>query len=363
MSLDFETKFTYSRAASTVFISKIDEVEVWVGWSDGAITSHTSLNLHPTLDIAYYFDNQTLTLASTQVLAPSALTLKSAAKWVDKVYVLTSTNITVVDRTTFATSTITLPFSTANIHSDLIAAGGKLWICDSSVDSSDQNQLWFYNLTTSTWGSVALAGKKQSLARALIDGLDGKIYVTSENDHSIISYDYSGSYLSIYKINRHPYKLQANQNKDVFVIADLSSTNNTISLFDQATNTAAAFSSGMKITTIQDDFRTGFMWMAGGGATTMRVIRSTQGAILAGANGIQGANPYNDVIVLTNQVTYDYFNPSDSTTTSLTIRPYLFVRTATGVMAYRATALKGVNSSQVLATAMIATGAQGYYGG
>jgi hypothetical protein len=87
----------------------------------------------------------------------------------------------------------------------------------------------------------------------------------------------------------------------------------------------------------------------------VRIKISTQsGDEAVGVDCIQG--------VITNQFTYDHYDPKTNTTTSSTVRPFLFVRTTNAVYAYRLTSLKGVNSSQVLGTAMIAIGPQAYIG-
>lgn len=374
MSLEFETTYQYTRptgSATTTFIIKVSAVEVWVGWSDGAITSHTSLNLHHTLDISYYFDNQTVALPGINIINTTAgLVIPSMTRWYDSVWGLftwpsSTKNILKINISSRAITSIDLPagLTYAQINSNLCAADGKLVLVDKNVNANDQNTFWIYNIGTDTWTSGVLPGKKQSTPRHIVDGLDGRIYVTGQNDHSIIVISYGGTASTMYKVNRHPYKLQVNQNKDLFVIADLSTTNNTISLFNQSSNTAATFCSGLKSTTVLDDFRTGTMWLGGGGSDTVRLLRSDVGAITAGVVSTQGISPIGDTMALTDNFTYDYYNPVDNTTTALTVRPHLFITTATTVTAYRATALKGVNSSQILGTAMIATGAQGYYGG
>lgn len=374
MSLGFETKYRYTRSsgsATTTFMQQINQSTIWVGWSDGAITSHTSLNLNYTLAHEYYFDTHTITLPEVIVASPTAtLTLISATRWYDRVWVLFSQtgiaeNIASYNTTTYARTNITLPngLTYSQINSNICAANGKLYIADKNVDATDRNTLWIYTIASGTWTSVIIPGKKQSTIRHIVDGLDGKIYITGQNDHSIIAFNtVSNTSTGSYRINRHPYKLQANQNQEVYVISDLTSTNNTISLFNQSTNTAATFCSGLKTTTVVDDFRTGYVWLAGGGASTMRLLKSNKGAITVGDTGVAGTDTYSDVILLTDNITYDYYNPETATTTSLTVRPHLFIRTASEVIAYRATALKGVNSSEILGTAMIATGAQGYYG-
>lgn len=375
MSLEFETVYRYARSsgsATTTFIIKVSAVETWVGWSDGAITSHTTLGLHTTLDINYYFDNQTVVLPEKFVFEPfPGLDIIGVTKWHDFVWIMyeygTSANhIASINISTYAINTL-LPLPAGltydQINSNLCAVNGGLFIIDANVTATDQNSFWRYSISSGTWSTGIVPGKKQTTTRYMADGLDGRMYITAQNDHSVVSFDTTSGATSSHKVNRHPYKLQVNQNKDLYVIADISATNNTVSLFDQATNTASTFCSGLKSTSVLDDFRTGMVWLGGGGADTMRILRADQGAVIAGVTGVPGAIAYHDVMALTDNFTYDYYNPADDTTAELTIRPHLFIRTATEVIAYRATALKGVNSSQILGTAMIATGAQGYYGG
>ncbi len=363
MSLDFETKFEYIRSsgsATTVCMVKVNEAEVWVAWSDGAVTAHTSVGLDYVLDPNYYLDNHVLALPEVIVRAAGSGTITSMTEWAGKVYIVGSANLQEYDGST--KQFLRTLFTATGSKSNICAANGRIWICaDPDSTSSDQDRLLSYELSTAAFTFRALPGRKQTTRRFIIDGLDGKLFVTSHNDHSIISYDTAtGDYIGKYKINRHPYKLAVNQNKQLYVIADTA----TISLFDQATLTASTYCDGLGSATIVDDLRTGYIWLGGGtGSVLYRVVKSTTGAIPTETTVTQGSDLTTDALVLSNQYTYDKYDPVAGTTVSTTIRPHLFIRSGSKVTVCRATALKGVNSSQILGTAMIATGAQGYYGG
>jgi hypothetical protein len=381
MSLAFETTFSYSRSGATTLCSlQVSETDLYVAWNDGAITRLTSLGLDYTLDQAYYFDNQSLTLPITLVKnLPTGQTIVSMTKWYDRAYAMcASGQILVIDlaSNTYIGS-VYLPDEYSGIGSNLCAANGRLWFVPLFNVSpvSDQNYLLsctipdiVHNFCASdtltwSWDARLLLSKKQGSMRYLADGLDGRLFVTAKNDHSVLTYDtITGAYLSIYKINRHPYKLITNQNHQIYIMSDDTGAG-LLSLFDELSNTASAFCALMGASWVLEDDRTGYAWLIGGNdggspatPTTMRIKKSTLGAVpTSAAIGIDG--------VLTRPLTYAKYDRNLNTTTTITIRPHLFIRGTSTVTAYRATAMKGVNSSQILGTAMIATGAQKYYGG
>jgi len=368
MSLEFETIYEFKRdavsppvsSATPTFIVKANEVEVWVGWNDGKISALSSLNLDYTLDQAYYFDNQTVRLTS-QLFGDVRTGMQNATKLGDIMYVLYTTSPNIVGyniHTKAQVGAFDFPAGFTK-GSDLVAANGALWIANAATNANMQNTLLKYDLTASTWSVFAIPLRHQTDQRMLINGLDGSLWVTCKNNHSIADFDLAtNSFLQTYKISRSPATLSVNQNKELFVGCDVS-----VIKWDQAANTPTTFSANLGHTTYLDDLRTGFIWLVGGGQPTYRMIKSTVGVVAAGVTGAQTDDSIRAVAVLTNQVTYDKYDPITDTTSSITVRPHLFIRTATGVIAYRATALKGVNSSQILGTGMIAIGAQGYYGG
>ena len=363
MNMNFETTFKYTRSsgtATTLCMVQVNEAEVWVAWSDGMITSHTSLGLDYSLTQPYYFDNQVIALPETFVISPStSLTILSMTKMGDYVYVMfkmssgTFAIAPVNIQTHHGDTPIAVPFDSSTLNSNLVAVNNALAVASQLTDSLDRNILYVYTLSNSTWHQLPIESKPQVEMRHIVDGLNGNIFITAKNSHGIVELNTTTTTQQLHKINRHPYKLGVNQNKDVWVISDLNNGNNLLTLYNQSSATGVPFCSFDGNNTVLDDLRTQRLW--GVGATTTRVDKASLDGVTAGVAAHEAC--------LTNQYTYDKYDPSTDTVTSTTVRPYLVLRTDSNVYMYRATALTAVNSSEILVTAMIATGAQGYYGG
>lgn len=363
MNLAFETTFKYTRSsgsATTIGMVQVNEAEVWVAWSDGKVTRHTTLGLESTLNIPYYFDNQTVTLPEQfAIFSANTFTILSMVKYGSAVYILFLTpsgtfGIVPIDiQTHIAGATISLPFVSSLIGSNLFAVSGHLVISTLETDAADKNLLRVYKLSNSTWYQYSIESKKQMDMRHIVDGLDNSFFITAKNDHGIVEFNTQTGVQQLHKINRHPYKLGVNQNKDIWVLSDLNNGNCLLTLYNQSSATGVPFCSFDGNSTVLDDLRTQRLW--GVGATTTRVDKTSLDGVSAGVSAREG--------ILTNQYTYDRYDPTTDTIIPTTVRPYLVLRTDSNVYMYRATSLIAVNSSEVLATAMIATGAQGYYGG
>lgn len=447
MSWAFESELKYTRFSDGKCMVAVSELEVWVGWADGLITWHCHRNDPQYLTENFYFsrpiipftgDTTTGVVQSTNGNVTYSGTPLYMVKWYDSVYVMTATTIfqfniatrKLIDYTSIAP--LSLPGSTG---SSLCAADGKLWVTGFNTNSTKQQLLWSIPVNSygsASWSSVVLPGRHQTTTRKLLDGLDGKLYVTNMNNHGIIAVDTNtNTIISSYTINRHPYGLAVNQNKEIYVMSDAGSTINQgmIHLFSQPTGTSSPFCAACGDSDIVlDDLRTGYLWIAGGtdGRST-RLQKSDQYIVTTGTKGaydpvsiVPSINTTGDAYivgtdsslrvwdgkvfnistgpaldtlnvkgkvatvdelptpslpdnitlemlnaqhaVMTEELTFDYYNPDTGTTTSHITRPYLYVLNKTELVAYRLTSLVRVNSCSVLGTAMISIGDQSYFG-
>ena len=316
----------------------------------------------------------------------------------DKVYVMSGVELKSYDKTTYTAvgSTIALPVP---MQYNMCVANNKIWFVtyDSDhgsmpggVPTSDCQGLYYYDLLTSTWSApVLIPGKKQFIVRSIVDGYDGHIYITCLNDHAIAKFTTSGSYVGQYRINRHPYLLHANQYQQVYIASDVQEDplKGMVSVFNTSTNTFANFAaSGGSLLYLADDavvsgdpedpttlrasaLTTGKLHYLGGGSAIAQLNKADKhfkfkqdpasevfvpgAALMFDAGTVLGG-------VVTPPLTFEVWNGSSFVTK--TVKPYAFVYNATTLYAVRLSSLVRVNSMDVLGTAMIATGAQNYYG-
>lgn len=228
-----------------VFMSnaRFFELAVFNVWDSGN-TNYEKLTYH------YYFDNGTFSLREVfrksevkdeqdentgewkgGIYHTTTSARISAAKWYDKIYSLHGTkDIFVWDIETkeFSPTPITLPsieasttFQQLTAKSNICAANNKLYIATNEQTSGEQQRLAIYDLATQQWTLVALPGRHQTQDRHIVDGNDGYVWVTSKNNHTIIKVSTTTNTVeATLRINRHPYRLSANQSKDLFVASD-----------------------------------------------------------------------------------------------------------------------------------------------
>lgn len=294
-------------------------------------------------------------------------------------YVLSGAEIKAYSTTTYTQigSVITTPVA---MQSEMCIANNKIWFVSLNSDqtsslagivASDCQQLYFYDLISQTWSSpVLIPGKKQYITRKLVDGLDGYIYITGMNDHAVVKFSTSGAYVGTYRVNRHPYLLHANQNKDVFVVSDAQSDilKGMVSVFDQSTNTSSNFAAACGTIEYMADVGDGRLVYVGG-TPKLAILNKSDKKLKyvqdpASEDFVPGAaiqlavTPLRGLV--TPSLTFDVW--TGSAFASKTVKPYVFFSTSSTLYAARLSSLVRVNSMDVLGTAMIATGAQNYYG-
>jgi len=351
----------------------------------------------------YYFENNatSLYLVAT-ITAPG--TVRAMTGDNGKMFVLTSaTNIEVYSTTTHtSTGHITVEQSVQPV---LTTGDNALWAISSLPEEpTDQQRLYRYDLLTSTFSSALITGRKQYIVRDIAHGLDGYMYVTSHNEHEIVKVDSrTGAMVSVHRVNRHPNRLVVGQNKTVYIGSDAQGLAATgmLSGFDQSTNTSTNIgATGGGCKDIGLDERRGEAWFIGGNVTLGRLNLTTNDfrflpnqtntpmqspplawyppfpgwTITPGVDPNSDATPYlttpasnaalvNVTGIVTPKLTVQRWNGTGFD--NVTVYPYMFVAnlgTSGLVQAYRLSAMKRVNSTEVLGTAMIATGDQAYYG-
>ena len=377
MSWKFETIQTAtpsSLGASSVL--EFDGRDIWVsaGTSTYVYGYWDQNSDYEYLTYNYYFDDNIQSLYLYNTLATgSVLDMKY---WNGKMYIMTTTNTIKVYDTSTKTlvDTLTTPETT---QGKLALANNKVWVVGTALTASDQQNLYYYNILTSTWSSgIAITGRKQvTPVRDMIDGLNGYLYITSRNDHAVVKVDTTTGVMSgSHRINRHPYRLYATQNKDVYIASDAQTTSGdpdipiavmgVVSKLEQTTYTSTniAAASGQMIDLVVDIIGN-FMWyigtISGLGRTnlTNNDFRYTLGTSVG--TKIEGEySPTRGII--TPQFTYDKWNGSSFDT--ITVKPYLFFISGTTLYGVRLNSMIRENSYQVLGTAIIGTGDQAYFG-
>lgn len=338
----------------------------------------------------YQFDRGefSLNLVAT-ITNPSSISM--AAYWNQRVYVVDAAGIRTYNTTTRTQvgSPVTLP---ATMQPFMAVAGNKLWMTTSEVnESTDCQELYYYDLIGNTWSApILIPGKKQYVTRHIVDGFDGHIYITNTNDHAILKFTTSGAYVGQYRINRHPYFLHTNQYQQVYVVSDGQNDpmKGMVSVFDTSTNTSTNFAAaGGTIAYIADvvpsfvgdiedpaSLRTTALGtgklVSIGGTPKMSILNKSDKKIKYASQNpesedyVPGAALELNITPLrglvTPSISFDVWNGSSFVTK--TVNPYAFMATSTSLLAYRLSSLVRVNSMEVLGTAMIATGAQNYYG-
>jgi hypothetical protein len=371
MSWTFEKLFKSSNTVAGTQAMAFDGKYVWVlsGTNAYVYSYWGEESNNEWLDQAYYFDRNThsLSLVATINLGTSVYYI---TKWYNKMYISGGTSLFEVDILSRAVVTLPSPPSTIN---SICAANGKVFACSAFVNSVDQNVLYYFDIATQTWSSdIAIPGKKTTAARGMSDGLDGHLFITSQNDHSIQKFNtITGAFVASYRTNRGPYKLMTGEDKVVYVISDQVTNvqDGMITQFNQSTNVSTNFSGagGYLYGIGQTD---NHIWTIGGTAKLSRILKSDQDYRYYGgtAPGFTITfDDYTSVIptttsrgLVTPQLTYERWNGASFDT--ITVKPYLFFSTADAVYAARLNSMIRVNSMDVLGTAMIASGQQDYYG-
>lgn len=362
----------------------------------------------------YYFDENTSNpLYLYNTIDVGTKIVKDMVYWSGKMYVLLDDNtINIYDVTT--KSLITTKTPPVTVQPRLIAANNKIWMVSIDVTTTDQQVLHWYNILTNTWGSNNILGRKQDKTRDMVDGYDGYLYITSMNNHAIVKVDTTtGAMMTWYSINRHPYKLMATQDKDVYIASDsqwnppktkhtTTTTWNSpyshpvggtgselgitpiafmgmVSKMNQTTYdvTHASAACGT-ISDFSIDPTTGYMWSAykwkdennptyglGRTNTTNNDFRYTHGSDNGSLyNGDHytiegpGINPMRSMLIPS--FTYQKWNGSGFD--NITVHSYLVNIQGTSIFAIRLNSMVRENWFSVLGTGMIGTGDQLYIG-
>lgn len=270
-SVDQNGKTTYPSGQSDY----TDFTAVWSGrdlWVFSTNTKWQELRVYNLWDHAnkdyekltfnYYFDNGTHPIRDVykrtyhettgiidRALYHSATSAKVyAGKWYDKMYVSHGPkDIIVWDiKTGKPTGQIlTLPLFVLapsilcdgpkenvyqlTVGSNICCANNKLFVSTytPTIDGTDQQYLCIYDIGAGTWTQTPLPGRAQTQDRHIVDGLDGYVWITNKNNHSIIKVDIATNAITTtIRINRHPYKLLINQSKEMFIASDAGDTTN-----------------------------------------------------------------------------------------------------------------------------------------
>lgn len=334
------------------------------------------------LDINYSFTKHAMPLYEIQSLT-AAGPVTDIRKWVDTVYLRIGTTIVPY---TFNTSgdwvagiAINLPEA---CHPNFYIANNKLWVATTGVDANDRNSLYAYDLLTSSWSAaIPLPGAKQSSQREFVDGLDGFLYVTQRNDHSLFKVNtVTNTVAQIIFTNRHPYKLDADQNKNVYIVSD-AQTHYLEGMVQKMTSTGTVTevsAAGGDMNSFAVDTTAGKMWYVGSNALLGRMDIATgdyrylvdeppdpENPVPPGGTILMDLWPdyepnTSSFGILTPRFTYQ--RVVDNVWTSVTVKPYLVYAVGAKVVAIRTGAMLRVNILEVLGSGIVSSGPQNYIG-
>lgn len=197
----------------------------------GGLTYWDSRTQYEHLTPGFNFDNTASATVYFNLIPTGGYTLQGfvnsldhtntfATSCYDKVYVLVNNSILQYSAETLIPEGIiaTVP-QTAS--SNICAVKNKIYVSALEKNSDETQNLWIYDLTAGTWSSTVLPGRHQLLRRHIIDGLDGSVWITNRNNHSIIRVNIDSNAVSAtIRVNRHPYRLSVNQSKELFVASD-----------------------------------------------------------------------------------------------------------------------------------------------
>lgn len=272
--------------------------------------------------------------------------------------------------------------------SNLCASNGKLFVTSVNLTNAEQQRVFMYDISTDTWIHNIIPGKHQLTNRFIMDGLDGYVWLTSKNNHSLVKISNSdGAITATVSIHRHPYCMMVNQSKEVYVAGDVNVK--LVSILNQTSNASVSFCTGSTVTNQFYDAE-GYLWFMQEDPPTpvppppdptpvsrfARVRKSdlhtvldsdgykaSDGTIVENPDGAKLLNNMGDIMsgVITKPLTYERYENGAFVTYN--VKPYVFVISKTGaIKAFRCSALIRKNKYKVRGTAMIACGAQAYYG-
>lgn len=327
-------------------------------------------------------------------------------QWYDKLYVLRSNTILKWDIETRAYEGIVTVIPPVQIGeyidcsgtcpdlesqvagSNLCAANGKLFLTSVNLTNAEQQRVFMYDIAANTWVHNIIPGKHQTSERFIVDGLDGFVWVTSKNNHAVVKVSAeTGLPTASVRIHRHPYAMHVNQSKEVYVAGDYNVR--LVSLLNQSTGASASFCTGASV--INRFFDSGgYMWFLQeddpvvAASTTpptpvsrfARVRKSDLHATIDSDGYKSGDGEIVDIPagakldtnmgnimsgVITKALSYERFENGGFVTYN--VKPYVFIISKTGaIKAFRCSALVRPNKYITRGTAMIAVGAQAYYG-
>lgn len=250
---NYAWSFTNTSAYNGVSRLTICAIDTWHYDGSADFSTLEKLTYH------YYFDNNTHSDVIRSNISAYVQTGSggiqhdiSATRYYENFYVAVGQKkIYVFDKTMTSTGIINMPEITTSvtelcsgpvenkeqqtIFSNIVCSNGNLFFTSFEKTASEQQRLWRYDLTAKTWTSTVIPGRHQNEKRHIVDGLDGSIWITNKNNHSVIrANNATGEILASIRINRHPYKLMANQSKEVFVASDAGSHKVTRKYYDPA---------------------------------------------------------------------------------------------------------------------------------
>lgn len=149
------------------------------------------------------------------------------------------------------------------MRSNLIIDDGKLWMVSRDINDSFQQTLYWYDLSTKSFGSAPIPVRHQTQVRSLVRDHAGHVLVADYNNLSITKFTNKGVFVSTTRMaadtggaNREPSQFALDENRNLYV----SSYNGMISKMDTTTDTFTWFSNGLGDVSAMADDGT-FQWV------------------------------------------------------------------------------------------------------
>lgn len=297
------------------------------------------------------------------------------AFWYDHVYVMaytsSGTKLFKININTKEVIQIDAPY--VGTHPHIVCANNKVWTCF-DAPYGVAGTLYCFDIATSQWSAgTVLPGRSQGIPRQMVDGLDGKLLITAHNEHSVIVVNTStGAVVGSHRVNRHPYAITANQDKQVYVVSDKQFTplEGMVSYFDQMNNVSTPFAVACGSMACIEDNGKGYLWYGGLNAKLGRLRKSDLDFRYVGGEApgftidlqsLINANP-NANTFIKSAPALTYIKWDDPAFHEVHVEPYIYVTIDTAVYAFRDTAMVRKNTTRIRATAMISIGSTKYYG-
>lgn len=339
---------------------------VWMATSGGKIDVYDHWG-EEYLDYNYYFDTHIHTLPKETIdISAEHTSPTDMCVWYDSVFILENSKLSFWNK--HSGSYIGQTTVPVMCFQRMCAANGKIWLTTMGIDGNDRQRVYFYDIATDTWSYTVIPGKKQTEMRDLIDGLDGNVFITAFNEHAVKRFNTTtGAYVDTTRVNRHPYRLSVNQDKDLFVMSE----NGMVSKITQPAMVVSNICGTLESVDSMYDTGTHY-WFFGLGAQMLRLDKSTYDAKTVLGPNVGSRITFDKYLTLGGASgaaqkgivapTFYYEKWNGSSLVPVTVKPYAVYYSGGFTYAARLTSLVRVNSTSVLGTAMISTGDQDYYG-